>query len=368
MSFDATLWGLKDAPAKDTEERVLLTIMGEAASEDGTACYLAQATMAKRAVMADRTVRRRLAEMEARGVIARGDQTLVAHLRPDQRPIVWDLMIPYAWFPNIDRVNENRARAGLPPLTPQNRPDLTSVPEKKKRADVGQPKPRKKVESDTGDATGLVVRPSGDPETGLTTGLVVRPDSQSRTTGLVVHSDRTCSPTNQSLTQSLNPKNPPAAADAGPIHNVQATIDGQGEELAPKTETPEQRAFGIARGWVDYRASINKPIAANNPLHAVKDSVIQFVKAGYTDDEIKRAINGLGEALPSKSMMQRALDTIRDREQPGVNGRPKQRGAGARVTDHWDRVAPVSPAAASGSSTTVAPKRAAEIQTTGAFW
>jgi hypothetical protein len=158
---------------------------------------------------------------------------------------------------------------------------------------------------------------------------------------------------------------------------AQTTIDGTEEPTgrpriaAVDEPTPEQRAFGIARGWVDYRASINKPIAANNPLHAVKDLVIQFVKVGYTDDEIKRALNGLREALPAKTMMQRALDTIRDRRQPGINGRPDTRGAGARVVEHWDQVAPVSPAAptsTNGSTTAAAPKRAAEIQTTGAYW
>lgn len=178
----------------------------------------------------------------------------------------------------------------------------------------------------------------------------------------------------QTKKEQTKPLKTPADA-GGENSNVaqvpaQTTIDGSEERLNPKNapteETPEQRAFGIARGWVEYRKSpkVNKPIGASNPLHAVKDLVIVYIKAGYTDDEVKRALNGLAEGLPSKLMMQRALDTIRDRKPIGASGRPDTRGAGARVNDHWDQVeAEGNPV----GGREAAPKAAA-IQTTGAFW
>lgn len=364
MSFDATLWGLKDAPAADTAERVILTIMGEAADEDGCTCYLAQSTIAGRALLSDRTVRRKLADMEARGVIARGDQRAVEHIPADQRPIVWDLQMPYSWFSNIQRINETRHTRGRAPLTPEDRPDLSGAPDPKKRADVGQPKPKpgRPVESDTEEGTGLQVRSSEADETDERTGLQVRPDSESRGTGLQVQRDRTSSPTTQSFTQSLNPQKPPADADATVIRfPVQQTIDGKGEELAPKAETDEDRAFGIARGWVEYRKGQHKPIAGRSPLHQIKMLVLQFIEAEYTDDEIKRALTGIAEGIPSKAQMQRALDTIRERRQPGANGRPTTRGAGARVNDHWENEE-------RNTTTSPAPKTAAAVQTSGGFW
>jgi hypothetical protein len=122
----------------------------------------------------------------------------------------------------------------------------------------------------------------------------------------------------------------PAGAGDG-----QLAIDGTVDSLT-KDPSSEDIAFGISRDWNGWRDKIGKPVAAARPLHQVKDLVLPFVRVGYTEKEIKKALNGIGEGLPSKGQMQRALDTIRDGKQPGANGRPQQR-SGGRVNEHWNR-------------------------------
>lgn len=48
-------------------------------------------TLANKTRMSESTVKRHLRELEDRGVLVRGDQQQVAHLRADRRPVVWDL-------------------------------------------------------------------------------------------------------------------------------------------------------------------------------------------------------------------------------------------------------------------------------------
>lgn len=215
MSLDPILWGLKDAPVRDVEERAVLTIMAEAADEDGCNSYLSQATIAKRSMLADRTVRRRLEAMEERGLIARGDQEAAARFPADRRPVVWDLQIPYSWFSNIGRTNEFRASRNRPPITRENRPDLGSAPEPKRRADAGSVRSMDDElgnvqQAAQGEPAGLQVPPSNGDETA---GLQVRPDSQAGTAGLVDRNDRSGSPTTLPFTHPFNSSSPPPLGD-----------------------------------------------------------------------------------------------------------------------------------------------------------
>lgn len=94
MSLRAILWALQDAPVEDPTQALILCAMAETAHDDGTEARASQATYARYARCSERTLRRHLKAMEAAGVIIRGDQSLVAHLRPDRRPVVWDLNMP----------------------------------------------------------------------------------------------------------------------------------------------------------------------------------------------------------------------------------------------------------------------------------
>ncbi|MEU3455566.1 hypothetical protein ABZ671_18490 [Micromonospora sp. NPDC006766] len=137
---------------------------------------------------------------------------------------------------------------------------------------------------------------------------------------------------------------------------VQPALDGTipapraSDPKPPKEPTNHDLAMGIARSWTTYRASKGWPVVASNPLHAVKSLVLPFLDAGYTEDEVKRALNGIAEGLPSKAQMERALVTIRGRAPrppAGVGGRPP---AGAlKVNDAWsDDARPVPAGAAAG--------------------
>lgn len=163
-----------------------------------------------------------------------------------------------------------------------------------------------------------------------------------------------CAPNKKMVTEDGYQDSVPASQvrPDGTEVDAQLTIDGDAEALKKEKtaeETAVATAFGIARDWVAYRKRINKPIGASRPLHQVKDLLVSFVRAGYTEEELKRALNGLGEALPFKAQMQRALDTIRDHKTPGTNGRPAQRGGGhgpmAGTNLHIDDLTPQQRAA-----------------------
>ncbi|WP_431976099.1 hypothetical protein [Micromonospora haikouensis] len=120
------------------------------------------------------------------------------------------------------------------------------------------------------------------------------------------------------------------------------------EAKAERAPTNHDVAMGIARSWINYRASQNVPVVANNALHALKSLILPFLNHGYTEAEIKRALNGLEEGLPSKAQMERALVRVRGRitrqTPPGGRGRPAE-GA-IRVNDAWAADAVPAPAMA----------------------
>jgi DNA-binding Lrp family transcriptional regulator len=91
MSLRAMTWALHSAPVDDATQLLVLYALADRASDDGTAAWPGQTRIAEMARCSPRTVRRHLLELEEQGLIRRGDQRLVEHLRADQRPVVWDL-------------------------------------------------------------------------------------------------------------------------------------------------------------------------------------------------------------------------------------------------------------------------------------
>lgn len=145
MSWLAHAWA-ESAPIADVQEFAILTVMAQRANSDGTDAHQSTPTIARAIKCDERTVARRLDALCARGVISLGDQSIVAHIRADRRPKVYDLMIPYSWYSahQMTQVNLDRADRGLQPLTPEARPPLdTPSPSRKVRADRGKPRPRK---------------------------------------------------------------------------------------------------------------------------------------------------------------------------------------------------------------------------------
>lgn len=93
MSTQAMVWALEEAP--DVPAQALGVLMGLAnhADEHGRGAYAGQDLLATYARKSDRQTRSDLTRLEELGLIRRGDQSLVAHIRADKRPVVWDLAI-----------------------------------------------------------------------------------------------------------------------------------------------------------------------------------------------------------------------------------------------------------------------------------
>jgi hypothetical protein len=134
---------MKDAPTADINEWGVLLCLAEAADEDGCNAFPSVKTMASYAKVSPRTVQRALGAMEDRKLIAEGDQRAAMYIPEHRRPTVYDLLIPYGWFRDIERTNAFRVRLGRSPLTPADRPPIAPAPPKKTRADKGKPKPKK---------------------------------------------------------------------------------------------------------------------------------------------------------------------------------------------------------------------------------
>lgn len=200
MSFEAVLWATNDAPIADVNEFAVLVMLAERADPDGCTTFPSRPTMAERTHIDPKTVLRTLQRMEKRRLIGKGDQSAAAYLRRDRRPVVYDILIPFAWFPNIDRINKERAEKGKPPLTPQSRPPIVAPPAKVRRSDLGKKRPRKKSEA-RGDSESP--REDGDAEDHGVTVSPARGDSESVTGGL-----------RDTRTSSLNLSCEPAAPSA----------------------------------------------------------------------------------------------------------------------------------------------------------
>jgi hypothetical protein len=303
MSLDPMLWANKDAPVANVQERAILTIMGERAHEDGTSSYLAQATIAKRALVNVRTVRRCLAHMEERGLIARGDQRVASHIPAARRPVVYDLMIPYAWFSNISRVNDYRMEHGRPPLTAEMRPPIAAPPPPKQRADLGVPRPRlapgetyeqldetyeqldetyeQLDESGDSGPGGLQVPPYNSDEMA---GLQVRGDYKSTEGGLQVHGGGTTSPPTLPYNSPLNSPpttvtvpSGPTAPDGGPA----ATEGGKISRFDDQT-----RAVLAAAADAAVAARAGGPTARAWSREAVTEAMLQAIDADRDPDDV----------------------------------------------------------------------------------
>lgn len=91
MSIRAVSWALKDAPVPDAVSHLILIGLADHAEDDGTNARPSQALLADYAQVSVRTVGYKMKALAEAGLIIRGDQQQVAHLRADRRPTVWDL-------------------------------------------------------------------------------------------------------------------------------------------------------------------------------------------------------------------------------------------------------------------------------------
>lgn len=105
------------------EARLVLVTLAEYAHDDGSNTFPSAARIGARLAISERSVRRNLATLLDAGIIRRGDQQLVAHYRPDRRPVVYALVLD----------TTSRGDSGDTPQPP--RPDAAVTPPEPPRGD-----------------------------------------------------------------------------------------------------------------------------------------------------------------------------------------------------------------------------------------
>lgn len=118
MSFQSTRWLCQPGIATNATEYAVLAVLAHHADANGRSAYPSQRTISEITGCSARTVRRKLADLEARGVIRRGNQGHVAHYPPAVRPVVWDLSMAPA-----DASGAPKA----PERAPEPTPDTTTM-------------------------------------------------------------------------------------------------------------------------------------------------------------------------------------------------------------------------------------------------
>lgn len=94
LSRAAILWALYEAA--DVPAHLLSTLIAVAAhtGNDGQGAYISAGTVGQLTRKTESQAKRNLRELEKLGHISRGNQRLVAHIRADRRPIVYDVPMP----------------------------------------------------------------------------------------------------------------------------------------------------------------------------------------------------------------------------------------------------------------------------------
>lgn len=257
------VYATNDAPIANINEFGILAMMADKADFDGCNSFPSIPTMAKRLKIDTRTVKRCISELKARKIIVEGDQTAAAYIRADRRPVVYDVLIPYSWFPNIDRVNQERYERGREPLTPQSRPGIAPAPEKSKRADVGKPRPKKapgkQARSTAGDAEGAQER--GDSQSPRDAaepdGVTTSPERGDLKSGTGCLEDTRTSPLPSPLTPS---QAPPSSARLRAADARRATGASKGSAAGGRAAADGAAAPGYFSPKV--RANAKKVLAA----------------------------------------------------------------------------------------------------------
>ncbi|MCT6836117.1 MAG: helix-turn-helix domain-containing protein [Bifidobacteriales bacterium] len=112
MSWQCTSWALREAPCPNASARLVLIALADRCQPDGRSAWPTIETLTAEAHCSRATVKRALHDMEALGVIRRGDQDLARHderghwLAPQWRPIVWECCMNVA----LEQVSEKPGR------------------------------------------------------------------------------------------------------------------------------------------------------------------------------------------------------------------------------------------------------------------
>jgi hypothetical protein len=159
----AVLWVLDEAPGVPPELVSTLLAYARYASEDGRGSYPATEVVAAHTRKSKRQAVRDIDALESRGLLVRGDQRKVAHIRKDRRPVVYDLPLPA-------RGDAHDTPHGVTPTTPRNGHGVTPVTARGDTHDVNGVTPVTPEEilnrsrKGARDAAGAATPPRGRPK------------------------------------------------------------------------------------------------------------------------------------------------------------------------------------------------------------
>lgn len=93
MSWQASAWALKQQKTREPTQRFVLLCLANYAGADGRNAFPCLSTLVADTGFSERTIRRTLRQLEALGLLIRGNQAIAAaHIvRRDRRPVVYDL-------------------------------------------------------------------------------------------------------------------------------------------------------------------------------------------------------------------------------------------------------------------------------------
>lgn len=114
MSVQAITWALEDAP--DVPARLVSTLIALAnhAGRTGRGSFPGNDTLSEYTRKSVRQVKRDLEELVELRLISEGDQQLVAHMRADRRPRVWDLAMHHKRSRGVTHDTPSAPSGGTP--------------------------------------------------------------------------------------------------------------------------------------------------------------------------------------------------------------------------------------------------------------
>jgi hypothetical protein len=161
MSIQAISWAIEDAP--DVPPHLVSTLIGLAnhADRNGRGAYPSQETLSHYNRKTERQTKRDLDDLQSLGLIRQGDQRFVLHVRPDRRPIVWDLALervkargdtdvtsPNGVTPRVER-GDIQGRHGVTPTSPEPTPEPTPEPVISSNEEIISPRARTRTPAHT---------------------------------------------------------------------------------------------------------------------------------------------------------------------------------------------------------------------------
>lgn len=96
MSWQAVHWAMRGADVRSTAEVMVLVVLADHADDEGRGAWPSQTRIAQESRASRRTVQKVLTDLQARGVIRRGDQSLAPRGRVGRPVVVWDLVMDCA--------------------------------------------------------------------------------------------------------------------------------------------------------------------------------------------------------------------------------------------------------------------------------